>query len=252
MAVAVQTGKDKVMRWARIFVNEFDLSCDARTFTTLDNNFDEADITGWCEPVSNFIAASPRHVGVRGFQALLNDAAAASLTHLKTASQSARLSVIFGGGKEPTVGDPAYLITAIEMGNLAGWDGMAASIGTDLLPDSSQYLAGAGNPLGHVLSGAVSLAATTTGLSHDNGASTLNGGHANLHVNVSSGGTWLFKVQHSPDDAAWADLLTFTLNGSVVGSEQKAAASGLVDRYTRLLATRTSGTVTPIVTFARN
>ena len=244
-------GKNKTLRWMRVFIGGYNLSGDARTLGTLENNFEAADMTGWSEGVYNFIAGSPRHVAVRGFQALLNDAAAAAFAILKDAENSARLSILFGGGTEPAIGDPAFLIGSVQMGDLAGWDGLAATISADFLPESSQYAAGVDDPLGKVLHPETSLSATTNGTSVDNGASSANGGHANLHATVSSGGTWAFKIQHSPDNAAWADLMTFTINGSAIASEQKVV-TGTIDRYTRFVATRTSGSVTPVCTFARN
>jgi len=97
----------------------------------------------------------------------------------------------------------------------------------------------------------VSLAATTTGTGLDNGADSTNGGHANLHVLVSSGGSWSLKVQHSTDNSSWSDLITFTSTGAAVGAEHKTV-SGTVNRYTRVLLTRTSGSLTPVISFARS
>ena len=127
-------------------------------------------------------------------------------------------------------------------------------LSVDFKPDQGQYNASAENPMGYTLQGAVSLAVTTTGASLDNGATapaSTNGGHANLHVLVSSGGAWVLKVQHSLDNSAWADLITFTSVGAAVGAEHKTVA-GTVNRYTRALLTRTSGSLTAVISFARS
>ncbi|MEM7343003.1 MAG: hypothetical protein AAF485_02060, partial [Chloroflexota bacterium] len=67
----------------------------------------------------------------------------------------------------------------------------------------------------------------------DNGVSTSNGGVGILHIlGLSAGDTITVKIQDSADDAAWSDLLTFTLDGSAIGAE-RVAVSGTVERYTR-------------------
>ncbi|MBU2249810.1 MAG: hypothetical protein KKD77_23890 [Gammaproteobacteria bacterium] len=51
--------------------------------------------------------------------------------------------------------------------------------------------------------------------------------------------TYVVKIQDSADDASYNDLVTFTLDGSAVGSERVAVASGSVDKYVRVVAART-------------
>ena len=58
------------------------------------------------------------------------------------------------------------------------------------------------------------------------------------------------KVQHSADNVTYADLLTFTDLTAAGG--QRGAATGTVNRYTRLVYTATAGTATFVVGFGRN
>lgn len=79
------------------------------------------------------------------------------------------------------------------------------------------------------------LSATANGnqASVDNAASSANGGVGYLHIlGLSAGDTITVKVQHSTDDAAWADLITFTLDGSALDAERIVVA-GTVNRYVR-------------------
>ena len=248
-------GKNKTLRWMRLYVGGYDLSGDSRTFSSLDNFFDEADLTGWNEAVYNFLAGSPRHTGVRGYQALLNDTASSGahslLKQVAATPNTNRLSLLFGGGAAPAIADPAYIMASAQMGDVRGLEGLSPILTCDFLPDAAQFTNVEENPFGVVLHPATSLSATTNGTSVNNGGSSANGGHANLHITVTSGGTWAFKIQHSPNDSAWADLITFTADGSAITSEQ-GNVSGTIDQYTRFVATRTSGTVTPICTLARN
>lgn len=101
-----------------------------------------------------------------------------------------------------------------------------------------------------------SVSATTNTTSHDNTASSANGGLAQLHVTVNTrdAGT-VFKVQHSADNSTWADLATFTTVATVVtASERVAVASGTtVNRYLRAQATLSAGTgsITYQISFSR-
>ena len=241
--------KDHLLRWTRLYANGYNLSGDARTFASLENMLGEVDVTGWSEAVRNYLADGMRMVGVRGFQALLNDAASGAFGVLKNNPSGLELSLLFGGAGEPAIGDPAYLLGALQLMDNAGLDGQAHVINADFLPQAG--IATVANPWGVVLHPATSLAATTEAASVDNGAGSTNGAHANLHVPVTSGGEWEFTIEHSPDDSAWATLITFAADGSAIASERQSV-SGAVDQYVRAVATRTGGTVTPVITFARN
>ena len=79
----------------------------------------------------------------------------------------------------------------------------------------------------------------------DNGGETTNGFVAFLHVAQSAGamGTnnWTIKIEHGTDDAAWADLTTFSADGSAVTAE-KQTGTGTVNQYTRAVLTKSAGT----------
>jgi len=88
----------------------------------------------------------------------------------------------------------------------------------------------------------------------DNGASSANGGAAVLHVptNTVNGNTTI-KVQHSANDAAWVDLISFTAVGASTITSQISAVTGTVNRYLRVTASTagSSGAITFMVSFAR-
>lgn len=242
-------GKNKLLKYARIYVNGYDLSGDARTFDSLDCQFGDQDMSGWSNQTRMYLADQRLIVGVRGFQALLNDAAAGAYTILKTPTgvTQKQVSVLFGGGAAPAAGDLAYLLAGAQLNDQSGLDGQALNIKADFLPMPGVTV---GMPWGVVLHPATSLAATTNGTSINNGAGTTTGWQANLHVTVSSGGTWAFTIEHSTNGSSWSTLGTFTINGSAVASEHLTDV-GTVNQYVRFVATRTGGSVTPICTFAR-
>lgn len=244
-------GKNKLMRFTRLYFGGYDLSGDQRSFGELVNSFDPVDITGESEAVENFLPTKRRKVGVKGYQALLNDEAAGAYTILKNAPQTGIVSVYLGGGDVPAAGDMAYLLPAVQLADTTEFNAGVGALSTDFEMDAAQMSSLVDTPVARVLMPKTALTVTTNGTSVDGGAGTTAGGRANLHVFVSSGGTWAFALEHSTNDSTWATLATFTVTGNSVTAEHKTA-SGTVNRYTRLLATRTSGTCTIACAFARN
>jgi len=246
---ATASGKDKILRWTRIYVGGYDLSGDSRTFSSADIIYGEADVTGWSEAVTNFLRDGRLATGIRGYQALLNDATGRAYTILQ-AGNAQNVSLLFGGGGEPAIPDPAYLIPSVQMMDNATIDGNVAMINADFIPQAGAVDTAVANPFGVLLSPATSISSTTTGASHDNEGATTGGWHSIIHITATSSGNFAFTIEHSTDDSAWATLGTFTTTGGSVTSEY-LSGSGTVNQYTRFLATRTAGTVTPVVSFAR-
>ena len=62
-----------------------------------------------------------------------------------------------------------------------------------------------------------------------------------LHIwTACASDTYVVTIEHSTSIASgYSTLLTFTLDGSAVGSERVTAASGTVNKYRRVVATRT-------------
>lgn len=246
-------GKDKILRWTRIYVGPYNVSGDARTLSGAMFNKESIDMLGWSDQVMKVVAGRTE-TGISGFQAFANDAAAGAFSLLKDSGDLSPVGILFGGLAEPANGDPAYLMSSqIQVGSLLTFENGAAVINADFMhyPEDNDLT---DNPFGFVVHGETSIAVTTNTPSIDMGALGFpksKGAHAILLVVASDGGTWNFKIQDSPDDSAWADLITFTADGSIVEAEY-ATASGSVDRYIKGVFTRTSGTVTPVVLFAYN
>ena len=126
----------------------------------------------------------------------------------------------------------------------------------DVVAVSYSAQADGGLDQGVSLAALTSVSATTTGSSHDNSASSANGGVAQLHVTANSrSANATIKIQHSADNSTFADLATFTVVATTVTtSERVIVASGTtVNRYLRAVNTLASGTgsITYQVSFAR-
>jgi hypothetical protein len=100
----------------------------------------------------------------------------------------------------------------------------------------------------HVLSAET---ADGDGASVDNAASSAGGVVASLHVTAFSGFSGaVIKVQHSTDDAVWADLVTFTTVAAT--TSERIKVTGTVNQYLRATWDVTgTGSVTFAVAGAR-
>lgn len=95
--------------------------------------------------------------------------------------------------------------------------------------------------------------AASTGV--DGVAATTKGGVAHLHITAQSTLTsYVAKVQHSSNNSAWSDLITFGASTDV--GVQRSTVAGACKRYTRAAITTLSGgagkTVTSSIAFARH
>lgn len=112
---------------------------------------------------------------------------------------------------------------------------------------------------GGLFSGRALNALTNTGTSAslasvNDGAATDGGGLFNLHVVANTrDGAATVKVQHSADDAVWADLVTFTAVSASTTSGESITSTGTVNQYLRAAHTLagSSGSITYHVSAAR-
>lgn len=244
-------GKNKLVWNSRLYVGGYDLSGDTRTVGGLGLGQGEVDMTGWGQSPKWFMADGNNEYYVKGYEAFLNDATGQSWAQLKTAA-TVNLSLYIGdNGAAPAVGNIAYLLPAVSFGPNVNLD-KVGKFTADFYPDYNKVSANYQNPCGLVLLPLTALSSTNTGAAVDLATAGTVGGSAILHVLVSSGGVWQFKVQGSDDGlAGWGDLITFTANGGSVTSEFNSCA-GAVNRYVRALSTRTSGTCSAAIAFAKN
>lgn len=247
------SGKDKLLRHARLYVDGYDISGDSRTFGTVTNAFGEVPLHGWGEDTEYFMSNGRRRVGLQGYQAMVNDATNQSHDMLKTVPNGRYLSFCFGGGGEPSYGDPATLLPGLETEGVVTWDPLgiySVSYAVDASTMGSLL-----NPYGWVLHGPQSVSTTITAsnaTSIDLGAAQTKGWGALLHIIATASGNFSsFRVRHSTDDVAFATLATFTLDGSAVAVEMQSGTT-TVNRYVSFDCVRVGGSCTPVMTFAYN
>jgi len=239
------TGKTHA-RFMRLIVDGVDLSGDTRQVGEFGVTYDTAECTGWSDGVKNFTLGHANHL-LNGYQAVFNNTAATGSHTELSAIEEYIISLPIGIRAAPAVGDPAFLQSFEQMSyTVEGVDAVLISAGfSKAITDNDHE-----KPFGVTLAPGTSLSATTNGTSVDNGASSANGLLAHIHVTATSSGSWALKIQDSANDSTWADLITFSADGSAITAEA-ADVTGTVDRYLRFQATRTSGTTSFWVTSAR-
>jgi hypothetical protein len=257
MAANPDTGKTHP-RYCRALVNGYDLSGDMRTINEMGVTFDMADATGWSNGSKQWLSGWG-DVRLAGLTALFSNVAAAtgptaagSHTVLSGVT-TVNASVFIGIRAAPAIGNPAFS-SPMEQASYYTSGG-----GSDPVMVNADYF-GSGtlnlSPYvwGVTLAAGAELSGTTNNASVDGGASSANGWIAFLHIPQTTGAqasnNWEFKIEHGTNDSTWATLTTFTANGSAITSERKEG-TGTVNRYVRLVSTRTAGTARPWVVFIR-
>lgn len=247
------SGKDKILRHVRLWIDELDVSGYSRTFSSCDLGMTEVDRHSWVDEHMHFKGDEQLVKGIRGWRSIMDAAATGTFENIKTQPDGIA-TMAFGGGGAPAIGDPAYLLAFKHIGLTAQVEAGLAVLEGDLIPDSGQLDSDAIFPLGRVHANEDDLGATTNHSSVDwERTDIADGGWATLHVLETSSGDYAFKLQHSTNDADWADISggAFTLDGSSTGAEL-IGFSGSINRYTRLVSTRTAGTVDIVVAVALN
>ena len=253
MTAVTPSGKDKVLRWARLYISGYDLSGDARSFGSLANGITEVDRTGWDEAHRNFISDDQRMVGISDLQVIMNDTSGRAYNRLITEANNALIDLLFGGAGVPAIGDPAYMLRSEQISAVVSLDARLGVMSANFAADAAQYTAAAYNPFGVILQDpATQLTETTNSNAVAHGAATTAGAWANLQVTATSSGDYAFKLQDSANDSDWSDIsgATFVLDGGTVGAESIETTENTA-KYVRLVSTKTAGSCNVLCTFAR-
>jgi len=142
-----------------------------------------------------------------------------------------------------TLGNPVYIGSSF----LTNYSISAPVDGIVTVSTDIQCTAGLHD--GHSLHNLGAETVTDSETSFDSSATaTIGGAIGHLHVtNVT--GTLTVKVEDSPDNGSWADLITFVASTSA--EAQRIVITGNVDRYVKVTWTIATGPATFMVGFAR-
>lgn len=218
----------------QVLVGGFELTGDSNRLVISDN-YAMHDVSSFGDAVHNFIAGQ-RNAGLE-HAGYVNAAVGRTHPVLRGAEVQGVMSIYLGQNTAPVVGDPAYMLNAIQ-GKYGAMPETNRSI-----PFNAKFASRGGlSGWGVALTPPVSFTNSTDGAGVDNGAATTLGGAAYLHIlQAVATDTYAITVQGATDSGFTAGLVTlatFTLNGSALGSE-RIAITGSIPRYTRFRAVRT-------------
>lgn len=257
MAATPNTGRTNT-RYARLLMGGANISGDMRAVSAVGTTFGQANATAWTDETEQYLAGFGT-VMLDGFTALFSNIVAAT-GPINAGSHT----VLVGGGSQyvslfigiraaPAIGNPTFSAT-FEQGGYT----VPATLTEALTLNASFYNSGAlpssTRVWGHALQVGTQWALTSNGVSVDNGAASTGGWIAFLHLpqtaTAMGSNDWEFKIEHGSNDSTWATLTTFTANGASITAERKSG-TGTVNRYARLVGTRTAGVTQPWVSLIR-
>lgn len=209
--------------------------------------YDTIEAGAFNNPVKQYLCG--RAEGSIEFNGLF-DSTTTGATHeaLKTIGIDKVAGVAYGNNAAPAQGD-------IAAGMPVHQSSYTVSADLNGVIAAKASLKSAGTPLewGVLLANLTGVSADGNTASIDDSASSSAGAAGYLFISgISAGDTIQVKIQDSPDDSTWSDLITFTLDGSAIDAE-RVLVSGSVDRYVRVLydVTGTSVDIDFAVIFCR-
>jgi hypothetical protein len=228
-------------KFTKVWVEQYPLSVYILN-ATISSVFAEHEAGAYSEDMRYLAGRGDASVALTGY---LDDTTDASHDAFKSISiASSLVTVAMGNNATPTVGDIAACFDAQQV----NYD---VSPTLDDLVTFTADMKARGFPIewGTLLADAT-ITANGNQASVDQTAQTTSGGVGYLHItSLSAGDTITVLIEDSTDDAAWATLITFTLDGTAVDAERVATSTTeTVDRYIRASYTVTGASISfPIV-----
>lgn len=224
------TAKDGI-----VLIGGYNLSTYVTQYEITDG-VDEVEVTGLTDGSHNFIPG--QRMASMSLNTLWDSAAGKTVAVLRPLNLAGQIVTLLPEGY--TLGAPSISTPIMQ----ANW-GPVGNPSAAITADSVKFLSygdNAGIEDGYALAHGT-ITSTTTGTGYDDitGAAATAACAGALHVwGATSTDTYVVKIQHSTSlGSGYADLITFTLDGTAVGSERVTVASGTVNRYRRIVATRT-------------
>lgn len=235
-------------KWVRVFVGGYDLTVKTTEADPGGVVYDVIDKSGYTQDKNYILGQCDSEMVIDGmFDVDTTEAA------LSTPGAAEHVTMVFGNNTLPVLGDPSFSLYGCQ----PEYKVNAAKGGLQAVTARFKPRAGTGTPVEMgVLLLDDTVTATGGASSNDYGAQTTAGAVGYCHLyGVSDSDTITIKIQDSANNSDWADLITFTLDGSAIGAERVAtSATETVDRYVRAYYTisGTDPSFDVAVTFIRN
>jgi len=198
------------------------------TTAPVSNTYEEIEVGAFGQDKYYLAGRSDASLTVEGFFSDATGETHDALKSIASGSTTSIVTVAYGSNAVPTLGDPAACLSAqqLEYTSTPDLNG-AIAINASFKPGRSQAV-----DFGKLLADETATANGNTS-SIDDSSSSSAGAVGYFHIAaLSAGDTITINIQDSTDDAAWADLVTCTLDGTAIDGERVAVA-GNVDRYVR-------------------
>lgn len=257
--------------YSRIYTGGYDASADGRHYRA-GQTYKEVDATDLSANIQWKLPDIPETSA--DIALWFDNATSGAHTVLQTAGVGRVITIAMGERAAPVAGD-AVFATALQHKSYAaevevaggvgiatqfhGWPlafGYAGALWDEPIWDEFIWDGDDGAPAishvwGRLLHADATEAATANGTILDNGAASANGALGILHI-LSSGGLWNVIIQHdtASNMATAATLMEFGGEGAQIQGEVQIA-SGTVNRYVRVRAVRTSGSLRFVAAIVR-
>jgi len=218
-----------------IIIGGYHLSTQSASYE-LDAGVEPLEVTGFTEGWKNYIAGL--YTGQMSINAYWDTTANTTVAALKSLGKKC-VTVIPDGW---VLGNPSITMYAEQENFTPGAAANAVLMSGNIRfstsdPDGGPLL---GVALQH---GEITNTLTGTGFVDPSAGQVTKKCAGVLHIwTPTATDTYVIKIQHCDTiNGVYADLIAFTLNGTARGSEMVKVASGDIEQYRRVLATRTGG-----------
>jgi hypothetical protein len=216
-------------KWARIFVDGYDLAVKISDIGPLALTYDEIEVSGYTQDKNYLAGQGDSPLTFQGYLDDTDNSTHEAFSTMASGDNPQVVTVALGNNAAPAIGDPTASIRANQL------DYTSTTTRSGAIVFSAALKPGPDLPV--LEWGVLLLDATVTadgsGTSVNNGGATTAGGSAYLHITgLSAGDTIAVTIEDSANNSTWATIGTFTLDGSALGGERIAIA-GTIRQYTR-------------------
>lgn len=228
-----------------ILINGYNFSTYGMSYDG-SSDVGKIDVTGFGDGAQNFIPGLPQSELTVG---LLWDSTATVGVHAVLKSLPNGIVTILPEGNNPAgLNASGSVSMPFTLGNYSPKGEVTGAIEAGVLQFSNYGASSVALEHGLVLAHNTITATTTGAESQDPSIAAVTAPcSGTLQVwTPTTTDTYVVKIQHATTSGgAFADLVTFTLNGTARGVERVNVASGVINRYRRVLATRTGAGAQP-------
>ena len=218
-----------------ILITKYDMSSYFRTVNT-DVSQDVAEVTGYQATDSARIFITGNVESSANFEGLFDGGPNAVDAEIADA--------LTGSGQIVSYGSAGWSVgSGVRLALSKSTTYSITSPSDDVIQISLAIQGDAGIPRGVALHDIdTARSATVNGASVDNLSSTSSGGVGHLHLTSNSrDGVCTIKIQDSPNDSVWSDLISFTNTVASTTTSERLTVAGTVNRYVRGIVSAVAG-----------